>query len=100
MEEIGYTDALLDVRSSRVRSLLGIHTDKDDHHLKPESGSESSSQQPTQSLSANSAAAGYCINVLYASPASPEAYEPMWSPKSSLKWFSIKLFWEGNLSLQ
>lgn len=29
LEEIGYTDALLDVRSSRVRSLLGIHTDKD-----------------------------------------------------------------------
>ena len=62
LEEIGYTDALLDVRSSRVRSLLGIHTDKDDHHLKPESGSESSSQQPTQSLSANSAAAGYGIS--------------------------------------
>jgi len=28
LEEIGYTDALLDVRSSRVRSLLGIHTDR------------------------------------------------------------------------
>lgn len=43
LEEIGYTDALLDVRSSRVRSLLGIHTDK-------ESQLKDDITQPSQSM--------------------------------------------------
>lgn len=51
LEEIGYTDALLDVRSSRVRSLLGIHTDKSDQMKDDVSNQQ---QQPSQSLSADS----------------------------------------------
>ena len=48
LEEIGYTDALLDVRSSRVRSLLGIHTDKEGP-IK-----DDVTQQPNQAMSGDS----------------------------------------------
>ena len=47
LQEIGYTDTIIDVRSSRVRSLLGLsnNTDSEDMNTPALNGNEPSNKQ-------------------------------------------------------
>ncbi|XP_043285858.1 striatin-3 isoform X3 [Venturia canescens] len=53
LQEIGYTDTIIDVRSNRVRSLLGLNnnTDSDDMNTPALNGNQSSNKRPAESQS-------------------------------------------------
>lgn len=50
LQEIGYTDTIIDVRSNRVRSLLGLNnnTDSDDLNTPALNGNESSNKRASE----------------------------------------------------
>ena len=53
LQEIGYTDAILDVRSSRVRSLLGLTSNDQPNKVKPGEQAITNHVNDTEALTTN-----------------------------------------------